>query len=236
MPRTIPKAILDTGATDTLVSQTDQSKLNQVYGKGIIHVNLPNGNKISSVMAGKLILHPKLPPIKAHVFDKNDLDRSLISVADLCNEGCEVSFTATKATVIYEGQIILQCSKQPQDKLWEIDLSSTNIDGNKTSSTHNVVSHTYNAEKVAWHHAALGSPPLNTLIRALRMGYLGNIPDIDAKMVQANPPRLLATAMGHLDMNRQHFKPRIYAAERNDEKVEEDEKDEDISTNCSTVN
>jgi hypothetical protein len=74
---------------------------------------------------------------------------------------------------------------------------------NQQAQANHVVTHQINAEKVAFWHAVLGSPTLATFLKALQRGYLHNIPDITAKMVQANLPVSVATARGHLDLNRQ---------------------------------
>jgi hypothetical protein len=59
-----------------------------------------------------------------------------------------------------------------------------------------------NTERVLFYHAAMGSPPVVTLTKALRAGILPTLP-ITAEMLTKTPPHTLATAEGHLDAHRQ---------------------------------
>lgn len=65
------------------------------------------------------------------------------------------------------------------------------------------VQHQHNAEFVSYCLATLGSPTISALLRALRRGYLRTLPRLTVEMVLANPPISVATAKGHLDLNRQ---------------------------------
>jgi hypothetical protein len=59
-----------------------------------------------------------------------------------------------------------------------------------------------NADRVRFYHAAMGSPPVVTLTKALSAGILPTLP-ITAKLVRGTQPQTLATAEGHLDAHRQ---------------------------------
>ena len=52
-------------------------------------------------------------------------------------------------------------------------------------------------------HAALGSPSLTTLAKAVRRGYLNSYPRLTSGMLTAHPLVTIATAQGHLDQHRQ---------------------------------
>jgi len=58
------------------------------------------------------------------------------------------------------------------------------------------------ADRVAFYHAALGSPPEATLIEAMTRGFI-ELPGLTIDMVRKNQPKSLATALGHLDRTRQ---------------------------------
>jgi hypothetical protein len=78
------------------------------------------------------------------------------------------------------------------------------LDGvSSTAFASNVIRHELDAQRVAFWHAAFGSPPISTLHRALQRGYLRGIPQFTDKMLMANMPNSKATARGHLDMTRQ---------------------------------
>jgi hypothetical protein len=59
-----------------------------------------------------------------------------------------------------------------------------------------------NAERVRFYHAAMGSPPVVTLTKALSAGILPTLP-ITAELVRKTQAQTLATAKGHLDAHRQ---------------------------------
>jgi len=65
------------------------------------------------------------------------------------------------------------------------------------------IHHELNADYVNFCHAMLGSPPVSSLLKAFRRGYLSSLPRLTATMVAANPPVSIATARGHLDLTRQ---------------------------------
>ena len=68
--------------------------------------------------------------------------------------------------------------------------------------SNHIVHNELNANFVKWWHACLGSPTINTLTQAIRLGALRNIERLTTKIIRQNPPHTIATAMGHLDNNR----------------------------------
>jgi hypothetical protein len=64
--------------------------------------------------------------------------------------------------------------------------------------------------RVAFFYAALGSPPVTTLLAALRAKLLATLP-ITTAMVTRHPPNSTTTAAGHLDAHRQHVQPPDHA-------------------------
>jgi len=65
------------------------------------------------------------------------------------------------------------------------------------------MSNQLDADYVEWMAATLGGPVTSTLLKAAKKGYLSSFPRITYKMIAANPPNAVATAMGHLDHTRQ---------------------------------
>jgi hypothetical protein len=60
------------------------------------------------------------------------------------------------------------------------------------------------AEIVAFAHAALFSPSLSTLQKALDRNYVVGFPGLTAQTLRRHPPRSIATIKGHLDQSRQN--------------------------------
>lgn len=172
-----------------------------------LRVDLPNGDTLQSDQSGILQLSAGLPPILAHLFDDDDINRSLIAVADLCNAGCSVTFSDSACSVSKDGIELYNTPKGPNARLWtipphHISSESNSVHMQPPASAATVVHHQIHADIVKFHHAALGSPPTVTLLQALRRGYLNNLP-LTYKMVSANMPITEATAKGHLDLTRQ---------------------------------
>jgi len=187
--------IHDCGATNTIFRQSDTHYLKGISPATGVTVGLPNGTSIKSAATGTLSNNKFIIPVP--IFSNNALNRSLISTADYCNNGCTAVFTATSATITHDasGEIISQSYKEPHDRLWPFGLP--------TIQTHNVVRHEINADFVAYSSASFFSPPDTSLANALKLGWLGNFPRLTARMLTANKPNSLSTAKGHLQQTRQ---------------------------------
>jgi hypothetical protein len=89
--------IEDTGAINTFYRKSDSKFLSDVKPCGGLVVGLPNGTAIRSIATGKL----NRPPITTlvHIFSDDQLERSLNSTSDYCNQGCTVILLFTTAQV-----------------------------------------------------------------------------------------------------------------------------------------
>jgi hypothetical protein len=70
---------------------------------------------------------------------------------------------------------------------------------------HRVLHHESQAERVAFYHAALGSPAIPTFINCIRRGYI-TLPGLTAAMIQRNLPNPIAMSRGHLDALRKNLR------------------------------
>jgi hypothetical protein len=69
---------------------------------------------------------PNLPGAARHVHLVPALkSMSLISIGQLCNAGCNVTFDATIIQVHYNDQPILTGTRWPDTKLWHLDLAQS---------------------------------------------------------------------------------------------------------------
>jgi hypothetical protein len=68
-----------------------------------------------------------------------------------------------------------------------------------------VISHRTQAERVAFYHAAMGSPAIPTFIACIRRGYI-TLPGLTASMISRNLPNPIAMSRGHLDALRQNLR------------------------------
>ena len=166
---------------------------------GGFKIELLNKAIITSISTGSYIAGSNVPPIKAHIFNDQHLQRSLISMSDITNLGYTVELSVQNLKIKLNGNTILTTDKEPDNKLWTMPITNT-------SSCNWAVHHQPNAEYISFIHATYGSPPIKTLLDAVKKGYLRTVPRITTRMITLNPPVSDATAKGHLDLNRQHRK------------------------------
>ena len=73
-----------------------------------------------------------------------------------------------------------------------------------SASANLVWSHDSLAEKAAFFGRALGCPPLSAMLRALRNDWITNCPLVTPSMLRKHYENPIATAFGHLELQRQH--------------------------------
>ena len=130
---------------------------------------------------------------------------SLLSMAQLCDAGCIVTFDATSVTVTLHNERILDGVRTPSTGLlWNLSMVHPSL----TPDTHGpappatlpappllhqsfpaVQSATTPPELVAFAHATLFSPAISTLKKALDRGFLLNFPGINATTLKKYPPQ-----------------------------------------------
>ncbi len=164
--------------------------------KSPIVVTLPDGSTISSTHTALLNL-PELPAAarRCHVFPALSPTGSLLSIGQLCDQGCHALYDKDTVSIFHGNKLILQGLRSPVTRLWMVDLSPNNV-----AAT--VISNESQAKTVAFLHAALGSPVVSTLIAAIDKGFV-DWPALTTTAVRRNLPTSIATAKGHLDQTRQ---------------------------------
>lgn len=223
-PRTL-RILGDTGCTDFFLRKADAQNAGipvTQEGGGLV-VELPNGATMTAIAGADMRTPDNDINVHAHIFADNDLHHSLGSISALTNapNSCEVTFTNTGVKVTRAGKTIVRTAKHPTAKLWSIDLP---VVPSKPVPTANAaqarceqmrqweVEHGHcnlmmrnelAADFVKFVSATFGSPTDHTLLTAVSMGWLGNFPRINAKMIRDNKPNTVATAKGHLDLTRQ---------------------------------
>jgi hypothetical protein len=126
---------------------------------------------------------------------------NLLSVGQLCDAGCEVTFTATTATVHHHNHIIMNGSRDPRSRLWTMSMERVCPPVEQANAS--LLSATP-AQLVAFAHASLFSPALSTLEDALRDEPMLQLPGLTLATLKKYPPNSLATPKGHLDQTRQN--------------------------------
>jgi hypothetical protein len=139
-----------------------------------------------------------------HVFPS--LGTNLVGVTPLTQAGCSVHFEGTTCTIQCPGGETITCHATPQG-LWALQIHELHQQYDHFAfSAKPAIGHDCTpANIVAFHHAALFSPALSTLTKALKKGYLPPLPGLTETLLRKYPPDLEATTMGHLDNRRKNI-------------------------------
>jgi hypothetical protein len=174
---------------------------------------------------------PGLPPAARKVHIVPDLaSHSLLSIGQLCDAGCTVSFTATDCTIQYDDVVVLHGKRPATTGLWHIDMPDSPVPLAPTANgsvgiptpesfvelANGSIGTATPADLVAFDHAALFSPALSTLESALSKNFLTNFPGLTTATLRKHPPHSGATIKGHLDQSRQNqrsTKPAVIPAD-----------------------
>jgi hypothetical protein len=152
--------ILDSDCTSNFLSATAPCNNKQEVHVPL-SVNMPTGPTIQSSHTCDLLL-AYLPPQarKAHILP-GLVHNSLISVGQLCNNGCDATFTREQVTVSRD--------RDPRSRLWRVDLKK------KFETKHVQCNHAHDSSNqkdlINYLHAACFSPVKSTWVTAIKNGH-----------------------------------------------------------------
>jgi hypothetical protein len=192
-----PKLVADTGATSTYISTNCPVSNPQIADEAIAIQN-PDGAIMMSTHVGEIDL-PMLRPAARRAHIVPDLhDCSLLSIGTLCDAGYIVEFDAVQMRILDDGVCVLTGHRDIPTGMWHVDLPPPKM------HLANRIGDPKMAELVAYAHAAMFSPALTTLEKALTKGFLINFPGLTATSLRKHPPRSIPMSKGHLDQTRQN--------------------------------
>jgi hypothetical protein len=141
----------------------------------------------------------------AHLFPALG-DTSLLSIGQLCNAGCLATFSSSHVDVTLHGTVILHGTRSlATNRLWTVTLPSSSFPTPQQSFAGTLQTGSP-SELVAFAHAALFSPSLSTLTKALSKNYICNFPGLSQSLLSKFPPNSVATAKGPLDQTCRNFR------------------------------
>ena len=146
---------------------------------------------------------------------------SLLSMGQLCDAGCTVTFDATSVTVLLGAQQLLAGHRNVATGLWHLsivpgdELPTASLTPSHEIDTSTIVAPLLHrsfaavqsattAELVAFAHAALFSPTLSTLKTALERGYIAHFMGLTAQSLAKHPPASVPMIKGHMDQARKN--------------------------------
>ncbi len=180
-PRSNPDAILDSGTTGNYLTINSPAP-NIIPTPNVVRAAIPVGKILQASHQCELRL-PKLPPNArvGHIFQ--EFKNPLISVALLCDNGCEVNFTQAQVTVKIDAQTILEGYREPRTGLWRVKLEehipSTN---NMTKDVNSVMPAGTIADTIEFLHKACFSPSTSTFIKAIENGHFSTWPMLTSEI------------------------------------------------------
>ena len=221
---------IDSGASGTYLHANDEHILQQP-------VSISNGPKAilpdSSVIDAHKQGHLRLPDLspnasKAYVF-KDLTSASLLSVGQLCDDGCTVTFSAHDVKAFKNGKEVIHGSRNYQDRLWDVkfDKYGNYIKAStyaKVPTSQTCPSHCINviipknlplSNLIQFYQGCLFSPTKRTLLDAIRSNNFITWPGLTLKNVQKYFKETVASAKGHLDQERKNLQSTKPLAEQN---------------------
>jgi hypothetical protein len=140
-----------------------------------------------------------------HVFPAM-ANNSLLSVGQLCNEGCYVTFRLEGVTIFNpSGRAILKGVRDLGTGLWCINLRK-NEPESPIASANNVYELLNTGALVNYLHKALFSPKKSALLRAVRNGNLITWPGLTEEAIHKHLKMTPVAAMGYMNQNRQNIR------------------------------
>ncbi len=183
-------------------------------------VTLPDGNFMKATHESVLPFSNDTPPpslstkaLTTQVFPSLS-SANLISVGQLCDDDCIVTFTKNTMLATHNNTIIMQAPRNPRNGLWETQLpipqpplSTSSFPApttlqqptcngiiRKETSIHDLVNYL---------HACCFSPTKSTFLKAIKNDFLLSWPGLNPKTVRKYLKTPEATAKGHLDQEQQ---------------------------------
>jgi hypothetical protein len=147
-----------------------------------LNVNMPNGTTIQSSHTCNLLL-TNLPPQarQAHILP-GLVHNSLISVGQLCDNECSITFTQDQVTVSKNEKNVMYGSRDPKSRLWRVNLKHK-FEPEIVQCNH---AHDNNNQKdlINYLHAACFSPVKSTWIKAIKNGNFSTWPALNEHAVE----------------------------------------------------
>ena len=207
---------IDSGASGNYLRHQDQhiAKYKQNINNGPA-VTLPDNTDIRPSSKGHLNL-PGLSPSATNSYIFPDLkSASLLSVGQLCDDGCDVTFTSHDVKAIKNGQEILVGSRNWNDRLWDVKFDNHGnhikspplpIPINPSNNKVNVIipKDLSLSKLIEFYQGCLFSPAKSTLLKATKNGNFITWPGLTPENVNKFYKETIYTAKGHLDQERKN--------------------------------
>jgi hypothetical protein len=123
---------------------------------------------------------------------------SLLSVGQICDSVCSVTFTATNLTVTNADSTILTGQRDKESSLWRVPLDpAPTLNVGQEHSDHNVYEQKSIQDTIPYLHACCFSPVTDTWIKSIQNGNIATWPSMTVENVRKYLFKSDATSKGH---------------------------------------
>jgi hypothetical protein len=194
------EAITDLGATQIFIKEGTLI-INKRPTTCPLVVSLSDGSKVTSAHMCNIHINGCLGILTGHIIPELSI-ASLFGIAVLTKAGCKVHFDKSVCTVWHNNRIILKGGKDKATNIWMLPIGTNP----SMSSHHNTVAtplmapininayaqyatmqiafftHTVRtkANSIQFTHQSLCSPPISTLLKTIKRGFLKGCPNLSA--------------------------------------------------------
>jgi hypothetical protein len=160
-----------------------------------------------TTLHGTLPLSPLLSDTAQSAYVTDALKTgTLISLAQLCDDGCLAVFS-NKDVKIHKKDSVIITGTRLTNGLWSIPLHVPPSPSAMQHLANGILRLDKPKQELAmYHHAALGSPAVSTLLRAISRGHLTTFPGLTTSLITKHLPKSIATVMGHQDQEARHLR------------------------------
>jgi hypothetical protein len=140
----------------------------------------------------------------------DDLQGSLISIGQLCDDDCVALFSKYQVDIIKDGKIIIKGKRNTTNGLWNIPLAPKS-DTSPSSSTKQHLTNSMIRSKqtksglAAFLHGYAFSPSISTFLVAIRRGHFSSWPGLSESLITKHLKKSTATSKGHLRMEQRNL-------------------------------
>jgi hypothetical protein len=207
--RSIPSqstALLDSGCTAHFLLVNAKCS-NKIPTATPLAVRLPSGDTITSTHTATLNM-PSLPHTarQAHILP-GLAQQSLLSVGQMCDSGCSMTFTAADVTVKNGKSTIVTGLRDQNSGMWRIPLApNVPMEIGREHSAHNVYEQKSIQSTITYLHACCFSPVTDTWLKAIQNGHCTTWPSVTVENVRKYLSKSDATSKGHMNQIRQNIR------------------------------
>jgi hypothetical protein len=132
---------------------------------------------------------------------------SLLSVGQICDSGCSVTFTASNVTVTHDHSTILTGEQDKESNLWRVPLNpAPSLNGGQKHSAHNVYEQKSIQDTIKYLHACCFSTVTDTWIKSIQNGHFATWTSVTVENVREYLCKYDETEKGHLNQIRQNIR------------------------------